>query len=148
MEWCDRQVVVTGGAGFLGSHVVDRLRALGAVVSIPRSREYDLRAPADCAQLMTDARPEIVIHCAVDGGGIGYMRKFPASVYTNNVLMNTNLLHASHIAGVEKFVGVSSVCAYPRDTPIPMRESNLWRSLPSGTGMRCGMRSTTAATSR
>ncbi|MCB9792273.1 MAG: GDP-L-fucose synthase [Alphaproteobacteria bacterium] len=132
-------VVVTGGAGFLGSHVVDRLRARGDEVVVPRSRELDLRDPAACARLLAEVRPGLLIHCAVDGGGIGYMRAHPAEVMRNNLLMNTNLLHAAYEAGVERFVGVSSVCAYPRITPIPMREENLFMGYPEPSNAAYGL---------
>jgi len=136
--WKGRRVVVTGGAGFLGSHIVDRLRARGAEVVIPRSATHDLREEGACVRLM-DPRPDVVIHAAVNGGGIGYMRHHPASVYTDNTLMNTHLLHAAFEAGVEKFVGVSSVCAYPRDAPIPMREEDLWAGYPEPTNAAYGL---------
>ena len=136
--WKGRRVVVTGGAGFLGSHIVDRLRAAGAEVIIPRSATHDLRTQDACARLM-DPRPDVVIHAAVNGGGIGYMRHHAGSVYTDNTLMNTHLLHEAWAAGVEKFVGVSSVCAYPRDAPIPMREADLWAGYPEPTNAAYGL---------
>jgi GDP-L-fucose synthase len=132
-------VLVTGGSGFLGSFVVERLVAAGAMVRTFRSAEYDLRSPDACEALMKDARPQVVVHCAVDGGGIGYMRANPATIYTNNVLMNTHLLHASWVAGVEKFCGVSSVCAYPREAPIPMREVDIWTGYPEPTNAAYGL---------
>jgi GDP-L-fucose synthase len=137
--WRDRRVLITGGTGFLGSFVVDRVRALGSQVTTFRSAETDLRQAAACADLMARARPQMVIHCAVDGGGIGYMRANPATIFTNNVLMNTNLLHAAWQAGVEKFCGVSSVCAYPRDAPVPMQESDIWSGYPEPSNAPYGL---------
>jgi len=137
--WRDKRVLVTGGAGFLGSFIVDRLRAGGAVVALPRSKEYDLRRREDVDRMLSVYAPAMVIHAAVDGGGIGYMRHYPGSVYTNNTLMNTLLLDGCHRAGVEKFVGVSSVCAYPRDAPVPMREEDIWDGYPEPTNAAYGL---------
>ena len=137
--WGGRRVLVTGGHGFLGSHVVDRLQQAGGIVHTFRSRDFDLRSAEACASLMAEARPQAVIHCAVDGGGIGYMRENPATLFTNNVLMNTNVLHEAWAAGVERFCGISSVCAYPRDTPIPMREDQLWNGYPELTNAPYGL---------
>ncbi len=132
-DWRNRSVVVTGGAGFLGSHVVDRLVSLGASVHVPRSADVDLRDAGACREWFEDRRPEVVIHCAVDGGGIGYMRANPATVFHNNILLNTAVLHAAWEVGATRFVGVSSVCAYPRDAPVPMREDAVWDGLPEPT---------------
>jgi GDP-L-fucose synthase len=138
-SWTDVGVLVTGGAGFLGSHVVDRLQARGARVIVPRSTVVDLRSPEACAAFFREHRPEVVIHAAVDGGGIGYMRAHPASVGVNNLLMNTNVLQASAEVGVRVFVGVSSICAYPRDAAVPMREQDLWTGYPEPTNGSYGI---------
>ncbi len=137
--WGDRRVLVTGGHGFLGSFVVERLQAAGADVRTFRSKDHDLRSAEATRDLLAHTRPSVVIHCAVDGGGIGYMRRFPASVYTNNVLMNTHLLHESWAAGVERFCGVSSVCVYPRDAPIPMVETDIWSGYPEPSNAAYGL---------
>ena len=137
--WSGRRVLVTGGRGFLGSFVVERLQQAGAEVAAPSSASFDLRDPDACRRLMASLRPEVVIHCAVDGGGIGYMREHPASVYRNNILMNTHLIHACWEAGVERFCGVSSVCVYPRDAPVPMREEDVWTGYPEPTNATYGL---------
>ena len=137
--WAGRRVVVTGGAGFLGSFLVERLEAAGAVVTVPRSATCDLRDPEACAGLLAEVKPSVVIHAAVDGGGIGYMRAHPASVYRNNTLMNTSLLHAAWEAGVERFVGVSSICAYPRDARMPMREDEVFLGYPEPSNAAYGL---------
>jgi GDP-L-fucose synthase len=137
--WYGRSVVVTGGAGFLGSHVVDRLRAAGARVFVPRSADFDLRRLDAARDLFAQTRPEVVIHVAADGGGIGYMREHPASIGANNLLLNTSVLQAASEAGVSAFVGVSSACAYPRDAPVPMRETDLWKGLPESTNESYGI---------
>jgi GDP-L-fucose synthase len=137
--WAGRRVLVTGGGGFLGSHIVDRLRAAGAEVSAPRSKDYDLRERPQVDRMLAELAPQVVIHAAVDGGGIGYMRCHSGSVYLNNTLMNTHLLDACYRAQIEKFVGVSSVCAYPRDAPVPMREEDLWEGYPEPTNAAYGL---------
>lgn len=133
------RVVVTGGAGFLGSHVVDRFRARGDEVVVPRSATHDLRRREACRRLLAEARPELVVHCAVNGGGIGYMREHPGSVLYDNVTMGTELLEACRVAGVGKFVGVSSVCAYPRVVPMPMREESLFQGYPEPNNATYGL---------
>jgi len=137
--FCNKRVVVTGGAGFLGSHVVDKLEDLGANVFVPRSSDFDLRLPGDCLAMLKSADPNLVIHCAVDGGGIAYMREKPAEITKNNLLLNTNLLHYCWEYGVDKFVGVSSVCAYPRDATIPMREQELFLGYPEPSNAGYGL---------
>lgn len=138
-DWNDLPVLVTGGAGFLGSFVVERLQARGARVVVPRSRDVDLRSLEACLDLWRQVRPQVVIHCAVDGGGIGYMRENPYSIGFHNLQLNLNTLHASLTTGVEMYVGVSSVCAYPRDTPVPMREADLWSGYPEPTNATYGL---------
>ena len=133
------KAVVTGGAGFLGSFVVERLRARGDEVFIPRSRVYDLCSEEACRTLIDEHAPALVVHCAVDGGGIGYMREHPGSVLRNNVLMSTQLMEACRLGGVAKFVGVSSVCAYPRVTPMPMREESLFEGYPEPNNAAYGL---------
>ncbi|MCK6519876.1 GDP-L-fucose synthase [Myxococcota bacterium] len=137
--WDGRRVLLTGAGGFLGSHLADRLRAAGAILIAPRRAELDLLDRAATEAAFRDARPELVLHAAVDGGGIGYMREHPGSVLFNNLLMNTHALHAAYLAGAERFVGVSSVCAYPRDAPVPMREADLWAGYPEPTNGPYGL---------
>lgn len=133
------KVVVTGGAGFLGSHVVDRFRARGDQVTVPRSATHDLRRREACQRLMDEAQPDLVVHCAVNGGGIGYMRQHPGSVFYDNITMGTELMEAARQAGVAKFVGVSSVCAYPRVVPMPMREASLFDGYPEPNNATYGL---------
>jgi len=138
--WSGRRVVVTGGAGFLGGFVVERLRELEpASIVAPRSREYDLREREAIRQLLADARPDLVIHLAGRVGGIGANREHPAEFFYDNLLMGLQLLHESWLAGVAKFVALGTVCAYPRHTPVPFKEEDLWNGYPEETNAPYGM---------
>ena len=135
----EKRIVVTGGSGFLGSFVVERLEAAGAVVHIPRSQDFDLCEPAQAEALIEKIQPQMVVHCAVDGGGIGYMRRHPGRIVHRNLLMNTHLLHAAFEGQVEVFLGVSSVCAYPRDAEMPLREAALFDGYPEPSNAGYGL---------
>jgi GDP-L-fucose synthase len=138
--WRNRRVVVTGGAGFLGSYIVEKLTFRGAAaVIVPRSREYDLRIPADVRRLLRDARPDIVIHLAARVGGIGANRDHPAEFFYDNLMMGVPLLHESWLAGVEKFVALGTICCYPKHTPVPFREEHVWDGYPEETNAPYGL---------
>jgi GDP-L-fucose synthase len=139
-RWDERRVLVTGGAGFLGSRIVDALKGLGCrSVFVPRSRDYDLRRSGDIERVLRDARPDVVIHLAARVGGIGANRAHPAEFFYDNLLMGTQLLHESWRAGVAKFVGVSTICAYPKLTPVPFSEDELWNGYPEETNAPYGL---------
>jgi GDP-L-fucose synthase len=133
------RVMVTGGAGFLGSHVVDRLEARGAEVFVPRSAAYDLREKDGIERALADGRPEIVIHLAAVVGGIGANRQNPGRFFYENAIMGIQLMELSRLAGVEKFVGVATVCAYPKYVPLPFREDDLWNGYPEETNAPYGL---------
>jgi GDP-L-fucose synthase len=137
--WQGRRVVVTGGAGFLGSFVVERLQAAGASVFVPRSRDYDLVDRAACARLLADARPDLVIHLAARVGGIGANRDNPGRFLFENLMMGTQLIEESRLARVPKLVATGTICAYPKFAPIPFREDDLWNGYPEETNAPYGL---------
>ncbi len=138
--WKDKRVVVTGGAGFLGRFVVEKLRACGAVeVFVPRSQVYDLRQIEAVRRLLADARPSLIIHLAARVGGIGANREHPADFFYDNLMMSVPLLHEAWQTGVEKFVAIGTVCAYPKFTPVPFREDDLWKGYPEETNAPYGL---------
>jgi GDP-L-fucose synthase len=129
--WDDRRILLTGGAGFLGSLVANRLKSVGAdegKISILRSRDLDLRIWENCAKAVKDI--DIVIHLAASVGGIGFNRENPASLFYDNSIMGIQMIEAARQEGVEKFVSVGTVCAYPKFTPVPFSEEELWNGYP------------------
>ncbi len=138
--WMNKRVCVTGGAGFLGSFVIEKLRKRGAAdISVPRSVDYDLRHLHDIRRMLTDAQPDIVIHLAARVGGIGANRAHPAEFFYDNLMMGVPLLHESWKHGVEKFVAIGTVCAYPKFTPVPFKEDDLWNGYPEETNAPYGL---------
>ena len=133
------RVIVTGGAGFLGHHIVEALRRRGVSPIVPRSAETDLREWPQALQLVSNVRPDLLIHAAWTGGGIGFMRNYPGTIARDNLLMNTHVIEACRAAGVKKFVGVGSVCSYPKFTRVPFREQDLWRGYPEETNAAYGL---------
>lgn len=138
--WRNKPVMVTGGSGFLGSHVVELLRRRGATnISVPRSRDYDLRDLNQIRKLLADKKPEVVIHLAARVGGIGANLTYPAEFFYENLTMGTQLLHESWRSGVKKFVAVGTVCAYPKFTAVPFLEENFWDGYPEETNAPYGL---------
>jgi GDP-L-fucose synthase len=138
--WETRRVVVTGGHGFLGSFVVDKLRAAGAKeVVVPRSEKHDLRIQTEALRLYTDTRPDIVIHLAAVVGGIGANRKNPGLFFYDNAIMGLNVIEAARISGIEKFVCAGTICSYPKFTPVPFREEDFWNGYPEETNAPYGL---------
>ena len=140
IAWHDQRVLVTGGSGFLGLHVTNTLRARGcAQIVIPRSRHYDLVDGGAVRRLIQDVKPTMVIHLAAKVGGIGANRAHPADFFYDNLMMGAQLMHESWRAGVEKFVAIGTVCAYPKHTPVPFREEELWDGYPEETNAPYGL---------
>src|SRR6266566_9896432 len=138
--WTTRRVMVTGGAGFLGAWVVQKLRQRGCQsIVVPRSKDYDLRRGEDLRRALTDAAPDIVMHLAARVGGIGANRAHPAEFFYDNVMMGVPLLHEAWRTGVSKFVAIGTVCAYPKFTPVPFREDDLWDGYPEETNAPYGV---------
>jgi GDP-L-fucose synthase len=138
--WEGRRVTVTGGAGFLGSAVVRRLREAGASeIFVPRSAQYDLRKAPDIDRALADGRPDLIIHLAAVVGGIGANRESPGRFFYENAIMGIELMEQARLAGVAKFVAIGTVCAYPKMTPVPFREEDLWDGYPEETNAPYGL---------
>jgi len=138
--WTDKRVTVTGGAGFLGSFVCERLRACGAgEVFVPRIEDYDLTAVSAVRRLYADARPDIVLHLAAEVGGIGANQANPGRYFYANMAMGLHMIEEGRKAGLRKFVQVGTVCAYPKFTPVPFKEDDLWSGYPEETNAPYGI---------
>ena len=138
--WANRRVCVTGGAGFLGSFVQQTLRERGAKeIFIPLIEDYDLTQQLDIDRMLTDANPDIIIHLAALAGGIGANRARPAEFFYKNLMMGVPLLHAAWERDIEKFVVIGTICAYPKFTPVPFKEENLWDGYPEETNAPYGL---------
>jgi GDP-L-fucose synthase len=138
--WSDRRVMVTGGGGFLGKAVVARLDAAGAIdVFVPRSRDYDLRTSDGIRSALADGRPDVVIHLAAVVGGIGANRENPGRFFYENAIMGIELMEQARVASVAKFVQIGTVCSYPKFTPVPFHEDDLWNGYPEETNAPYGV---------
>jgi GDP-L-fucose synthase len=138
--WGNRNICVTGGAGFLGSYVLEKLSERGAQnVFVPKIEQYDLVEPGDVERMLNDADADIVIHLAAHVGGIGANQAHPAEFFYDNLMMGVQLIHQSWKRGVEKFVAIGTVCAYPKFTPIPFKEEYLWDGYPEETNAPYGL---------
>jgi len=137
--WNAKRVMVTGGNGFLGKNIVRKLNERGAVVFVADRDRYDLRQRGDICRALRDSKPQMVIHLAARVGGIGANREHPAEFFYDNLMMSVPLLHESWVAGVEKFVALGTICCYPKFTPVPFSEENLWDGYPEETNAPYGL---------
>jgi GDP-L-fucose synthase len=138
--WRDKRVVITGGAGFLGSAVVNKLRSAGCQnIFVPRSKDYDLRDQEMVRRLYADARPQILIHLAATVGGIGANRLNPGRFFYDNAIMGIQLIEHARQVELEKFVAIGTVCAYPKFTAVPFKEEDLWNGYPEETNAPYGL---------
>jgi GDP-L-fucose synthase len=138
--WVDQSIIVTGGAGFLGSNVVAKLRERGAKdIFVVRSKDYDLRHEAHVRRLLTDVKATMIVHIAAVVGGIGANREHPGSFFYDNLMMGVMLMEHARQFGIEKFVAVGTICAYPKFTPIPFKEEDLWGGYPEETNAPYGL---------
>jgi GDP-L-fucose synthase len=138
--WENKKVTVTGGAGFLGSYVVKKLGERGCrSVFVPRSNAYDLVKYEACKKVYKDSKPDIVIHLAARVGGIGANRQNPGKFFYENLMMGVQMMDLGRQAGLEKFVAIGTICAYPKFTPVPFKEENLWNGYPEETNAPYGL---------
>ncbi len=136
--WQNKTILVTGGSGFLGSHLVKLIETKKPKkIIVPRSKDYDLREKSVCAKLVKNV--DIVIHLAANVGGIGYNQEFPGTLFYDNLMMGIHLMEEARKAKVKKFVGIGTICAYPKFTPVPFKEENLWNGYPEETNAPYGL---------
>src|SRR5207302_1090735 len=134
LDLASKRITITGGAGFLGSHITDQLRAKGCSdIFVPRRKEYDLTRADAVQRLFEKHRPQVLIHCAAVVGGIGANRANPGSFFYENAIMGINLIEAARRHGTEKTTVLGTICAYPKFTPVPFKESYLWEGYPEET---------------
>jgi GDP-L-fucose synthase len=134
-----KRIVVTGGAGFLGRAIVEKLRRHDVEIFVPRREQYDLVEKSNIVRLLDDTGPDLVIHLAAVVGGIGHNQKNPGRFFYENLMMGTQLIEQSRLQGVKKFVATATVCAYPKFTPVPFKEDDLWNGYPEETNAPYGL---------
>lgn len=138
--WQNKRVLVTGGAGFLGSFVVEKLRERGCKdIFVPSSKDYDLVEMEAVKRAYNDAKPDIVIHLAAKVGGIGANRANPGKFFYDNLMMGVQMMEVGRQVGIEKFVAIGTICAYPKFTPVPFKEEDLWNGYPEETNAPYGL---------
>lgn len=146
MELKNKRVLITGGHGFLGSYIVEKLQKRGAAVINPTKAQCDLMSDSELHDLFSDKFPDVVIHCAAKCGGIGANAASPADFYLENLIMGANIIEACKRAIVDKLVLIGTTCSYPKDAPLPLRESDLWNGYPEATNAPYGIAKRTLLT--
>ena len=140
MDWNNTRVTVTGGAGFLGRFLCEQLRERGCErIDVPRRAEYDLTVEADVVRMYDEFEPDVVIHLAAEVGGIGANREHPGRFFYANMAMGMHLIEHGRRRGIQRFVQTGTVCAYPKHTPVPFREEELWNGYPEETNAPYGV---------
>jgi GDP-L-fucose synthase len=138
--WNDKRVVVTGGSGFLGSRIVEKLKVKSpAEIFVPRKKQFDLVQIENVRRLYLEAKPDIVIHAAGHVGGIGANRANPGAFFYDNLMMGVQLMEQARLHGLQKFVAIGTICAYPKNTPVPFKEEDLWNGYPEETNAPYGL---------
>src|SRR5881397_3048776 len=138
--WSTKRVLITGGAGFLGSFVVEKLRQRGCKdIFVPRRKDYDLVEMEAVKRIHKDTQPNMVIHLAARVGGIGANQANPGKFFYDNLMMGAQLMEVGRQAGLEKFVAIGTICAYPKFTPVPFKEEDLWNGYPEETNAPYGL---------
>ena len=136
----EKRITITGGKGFLGKHLIRTFQQRGfkhlAVADLP---EYNLVLPEDVKRLYEETRPDIVVHLAAKVGGIGFNQQNPAPLFYDNLMMGVQLIHEGYLRRIEKFVAIGTICAYPKFTPVPFREDDLWNGYPEETNAPYGL---------
>jgi len=135
-----KRMTITGGKGFLGGHLINNLKEKGYrylyIADIP---EYNLVKPEDIRRMYDDSKPDVVIHLAAKVGGIGFNQEHPATLFYENLIMGVQCLHEGYLRSIEKFVAIGTICAYPKHTPVPFQEENLWNGYPEETNAPYGL---------
>jgi GDP-L-fucose synthase len=135
-----KRITVTGGKGFLGGHLLKKMKDNGCRnITVADRPEYDLTDIADIRRMYEETRPEIVIHLAAKVGGIGFNQEKPAELFYDNLIMGTQLLHEAYLRNIEKFVALGTICAYPKFTPVPFKEDDIWNGYPEETNAPYGL---------
>ncbi|PKN05851.1 MAG: GDP-fucose synthetase, partial [Deltaproteobacteria bacterium HGW-Deltaproteobacteria-7] len=136
----NKRITVTGGKGFLGHHLINRLNEYGCLsINIADLPEYNLTNPVDIRRMFDTTKPDIVIHLAAKVGGIGFNQEKPAELLYDNLMMGTQLIHEAWLHKIEKFVALGTICAYPKFTPVPFKEEDIWNGYPEETNAPYGL---------